>query len=1338
MPIENKVTQYSYYSDIIDKVLEDPEKYKNSIPNIEQLGNKIYNESSVRDTGVNNYLDEAKKAEEKELKKSRKNAELYGFIPGEWLPDWVKSGYNNSIEGLGYQIATGQSFFNIGTYAEDPKDYPILEDIGSTVMSFMTLTDMGTILAGGGLAGSVANIGYKKAAQQTVKGLIKNGITKGLGREGAEKLAKETVETIVNENKFKATQLLMNPTTGGGLTKEIATKIVETGAKKLPDKIMSQTISGAGGLGFYSGIQSTLGQQVNTGDISAVQVLKDTAVGAGLGGLTAGSGQAFGKYLTNKLGAPITSTQKFAHETAIKALETAEFGIATPLLEGRVPEAKDFAHAAGVIGSLKVIHKIPSTAKKLAGMDNPTYGLKEASGEMAKARMSTEQSEAVWKSKKGVELKNVTFDFSDKKGKIIRGKDVKTDKDIIITEKEFKEQGFARDRSGMSIDKLTNSRRSETFGRKKTLNISDSEFRDRVEGITGKKLDPKKNKTGYSKLSHIEQIKLLDLLRKESLQKDIFNAHKAEGYDNFFIPKSVLFSKVIPFMQVKNRVRTKQGQKTITEINEIDARSMTISGTFIQDLKNTGVLYTGGRLGRLFGKNKVMTNEGEIRLTTEKKAKAYAEDLGKRLDSAEINPKTGKSYQLDVDVVKVRKILNKLFYISQKAGLDVSGFRENYFPHRYKQKYIDILGSDINKILAKDPAYQGGKLNETEAILKDITNTLNKEVSLETKQILEAVGQNLSRETGVNREKGLALAFMQVRDTIFGQRYAIAGNIERERTVDLPKSIKDKVLEYDARLVLTKYVSDAAKRISQVEKWGKDFEIFESRVSELSKLQDQAFNEGNYKASNILSGEIKLLNQAVDSFTNMIEVNPSKNWESPIARKWLKGLVDFEVGTKIGLGYATIPNITQTFISTAVRAGYWNTFKGAYNLVTNPEITLSNGKKIKYKDLIGSSGISQLSVFQMVSGLEPSSGFFGKFADGLTRASGFQGMNKINQMLAAATGREYVKNLIDVANGKGTGLSRFKSKNWAKDNLKELGLPENIKELTKRQDLESMYRFSRDTQLQRNILNDPLIFNDPRFRPLFLFKRFGLKQFNWVREQVARDVKNGNIMPILRLGVGGAFGGSFVIWSKKKLNNFLAGEDEVFDENRLFLPGLPPGTPLGTGGSDVNTDMSKFTWGDFFDLVGSVGAFGFIGDILANEDKIRAVEFLFKPAIGQDADKFLKALQSVYKDINDYGIGVGTAQRSIKYFSPIFGTAPRRLAQQFQTKGQEETYVKYRRGIVRGRILDYLLDGNNEEAGKTISAWNRTYPEKAFFYDDIGAEALFDRLEKKYKKRLNP
>ena len=342
-------------------------------------------------------------------------------------------------------------------------------------------------------------------------------------------------------------------------------------------------------------------------------------------------------------------------------------------------------------------------------------------------------------------------------------------------------------------------------------------------------------------------------------------------------------------------------------------------------------------------------------------------------------------------------------------------------------------------------------------------------------------------------------------------------------------------------------------------------------------------------------------------------------------------------------------------------------------------------------------------------------------------------MNKFNQYLAAAAGREYVKGLIKAKDSKITAR-----RNWAKENLKELGLPDNVKKLTKRQDLESMYRFSRDAQLQRNVLNDPLSFNDPRIRPFILFKRFGYKQANWIREQVVRDVKYGNVLPILRLGVGGALGGSFVIWARKKLNNILSGEDEVFDETRLFLPGLPPGTPLGTSGSDVNTDMSKFTWSDFFDIAGAVGAMGFISDIVANEDRIRALEFLVKPAIAQDSHKFLVALQKIYKDIEDYGVGVGSAQRSLKYFAPMFGTTPRRLAQKFETEGQKETYIRYRRGIVRGRILDYLIDGKDKDASKTLLAWNRSYPEESLFYDDIGIDAIFERLENKYKKRLNP
>ena len=303
MPPEETLSPYSYYSDLIDRVIEDPSSYQNSISNVERAGNKLYNQDEVGDNQPVNYLSEAKKIEEDKIAESSVDRDLYGFIPGEWLPDWVKHGYNNSIEGLGYQIATGKSYFDIGTYAQDEKDYPFLEDIGSTVTSFLTITDLATIAGGGIGAGAIANMGYKKAAQKTIQGLIRKNATKGLGKEGAEKLARETVEKIVSENKLKASQLLVNAGSkkgiGGGITTELATEIVEAGAKKLPSKIMSEAIGGAGGLGAYSGIQSMLNQEIQTGDISAVQTLKDTAIGTGLGFITAGSGAGTASTGTN-------------------------------------------------------------------------------------------------------------------------------------------------------------------------------------------------------------------------------------------------------------------------------------------------------------------------------------------------------------------------------------------------------------------------------------------------------------------------------------------------------------------------------------------------------------------------------------------------------------------------------------------------------------------------------------------------------------------------------------------------------------------------------------------------------------------------------------------------------------------------------------------------------------------------------------------------------------------------------------------------------------------------------------------------------------------------------
>ena len=53
----------------------------------------------------------------------------------DWLPDFVKQGYNQSITGMARELSIGKKPFDIENY--DPKVY---EDIGSSVVSlFLSL-----------------------------------------------------------------------------------------------------------------------------------------------------------------------------------------------------------------------------------------------------------------------------------------------------------------------------------------------------------------------------------------------------------------------------------------------------------------------------------------------------------------------------------------------------------------------------------------------------------------------------------------------------------------------------------------------------------------------------------------------------------------------------------------------------------------------------------------------------------------------------------------------------------------------------------------------------------------------------------------------------------------------------------------------------------------------------------------------------------------------------------------------------------------------------------------------------------------------------------------------
>ena len=690
--------KYSYYTDLLDNAVSNQDAYSDSIETLQYYTDRLNQPFESPDKNYEYYEPQAMEQATAEVKEPREDPELYGFIPGKWLPDWVKAGYNNSIEGLSYNIATGKQVYDLGNY--DPQNEGFLEDIGATIVSFLTPTDVAAMYLGGGLGGFAVRSATKKAATEAIKVGVGSGLKSGI--------AKKTVETLVSKNATQATQLLMK----NNVKKDVAEKVIADATKKVSNKIYAETAQGATGLGFYSGLQSSLGQKVQTGDISFVQTLSDASKGAVLGGVTAGTGKAMNNYLIGKLGTPGTKTEALTRNIAVKALEAAEFGILSPTLEGRMPEPKDFAHAAGVIGGLTITKAIPKNIKKLAGREDQLLTAKEFTSEAAKAQYKMEGKEQVWKSKDGTELSNVTFRdklVDGKKEYVVKGKlNIKgkeTNQELELSGSEFTEKGFARKRAGKDAKEIENGRRKEAFGRKRKLKLSDEEFRAEVEGITGRKVDSKKHKTGWSQLSKIEQIKLLDNFRKQSLSEKIFKEFKNEGYEEYLIPKRKI-SKIIPqfLQQAKNRARTQFGQQTVLDINRADARGITLGGSFIQELAEKG-LYRGGMFGKIFGRFKIETPEGVKTIRTEKQAKLYFEDLGRRLGK--------KENQLDPDVVGIRKVLDDIFKRAEKSGVPVAGFRENYFPNHIKQDFLDKIGNDIFKIINEDSAFAGTKLHQS-------------------------------------------------------------------------------------------------------------------------------------------------------------------------------------------------------------------------------------------------------------------------------------------------------------------------------------------------------------------------------------------------------------------------------------------------------------------------------------------------------------------------------------------------------------------------------------------------------------------------------------------------
>ena len=393
----NGRTPYGYHDDLLNNAVANQDTYQPYEEGLQKIGDRLNQPFDIPSKDYSYYENQGQQMASDEVTSSKEDPDLFGFVPGEWLPDWVKIGYNNSIEGLSRQLVTGEKRWDVP--AEVENNLGTMEDIGATLMSFLTLTDMGAMYFGGGIGGFAVKGAVKEAAKQAIKQGVKTKLTKNL--------SKDVVQKVVQQNAPRAVQLLVN---NGKVKQEVAEKVIESASKKVTNKLITErAVTGATGLGFYSGLQSGLGQEVRTGDISLVQTLADASRGAVLGAVTAGSGSALNSHLISKLGVPKTAAQKLAHSTAVKALEVGEFGTLSPALEGRMPEWKDYVHAAGTIGGLTIVNKTPKYAKKLMNMENPKLSMDSFGKEIAEAQFKTARKNDIWKNNEGEQITNVEF-----------------------------------------------------------------------------------------------------------------------------------------------------------------------------------------------------------------------------------------------------------------------------------------------------------------------------------------------------------------------------------------------------------------------------------------------------------------------------------------------------------------------------------------------------------------------------------------------------------------------------------------------------------------------------------------------------------------------------------------------------------------------------------------------------------------------------------------------------------------------------------------------------------------------------------------------------------------
>ncbi len=1293
---------------------------------------------------------------------------IWSLFPEDKIPNVLKQGYNHSIEGLAHKALTGKNFYDLGNYSPG-----ILSDIASTMISFVASpTDYLTL----GLGGAVAKTAAKPLLGRTTNALVKGGMP----RTEAIKSAQLGMEQLLQKS---APISLRNEFKKGGLSQKV---LSEFGKVNKAGSI--------GSIGFYSGLQSALIQEAEEGEVSLAKSLYDgtkaglTLYGGMVGGKALSSAMTkgkFGKHISELMN-ETTPQAKLARLSATKGVEIASFGTAPAVFETiegnpRFPHPAEYAHALGVVGGLTVARG----------------AVKLASGQPAKQRVTKLKKEDIALEEKGIKgtlTKEAEMAAREQVGRKI---DIQEDFKFFRTDgTTIVEAARIRDKKLNDIIKIT-LRKSENPQIQKDIDIanknnlpyqikiSKQDYINKYKNISDDRSIPAN--------ASINQISKINFKEAKKLSKEQGVSDK-----EFDIRYKQIKDRSPETLDVEINRRIRRFYEAEKEIPKI-VQSLKKDPKFVQDVAN--VEY-GTTFSRILGKNlynKFMDFAGPAEASVKSPIGKKAFDVldnfqyqnriqinkylgpGGLLDKAGYNTKTpskekkllgqvlskeininnlkkgqtfvmdGKNYKFNViDPSRVRKTFNIAYRDAVNAKIDVAKFEPNYFPRYYKSDVLRQLRIDIDNIArkAQKQGYEANEIfnkNENTTLKKEFNNFIKKEIkegnySKDFRKLIyqyanvDALGRPKKTPPGVkfNFKSNFVQGFTKLREDTGSSIFDRNNNYSLTKNRLKENKVPQELLEINTDAFLSRYFTSVAKSISHSKNFGQDGAYLKGIGSALNAL-------ANDPRSKVTIKDFKNFEQIVKMTTGAIEFDPKFNW-SQGTKSFLQDVTSFQVGTKIGLGFAVIPNLSQLSISVALKTGYGPLINAALNYKTKAEYKkFVNSVAYNYKDIMDAS---------IGTSLEGST-LAGKFANLTTnrffglpiigKALSFNRINEINFKMSAVTSYEYLLKQQSIAQGKGA-LGKLQSQRTkAKMELKKAGFDDFNTNLSLKDPKSKTYdklqkyafTFARDFQLQKNVLRDPKFANDPRFRPFFLFKRFGYRQADLFSKVLREEGKNPAMY--LRLAASGLFGLGLVMPAKELLSRFLAGEeiyDPKYNLNNTVLDIKQDGS--------ISEAISQYSLNDVIDGIASVGAIGTVSDILAGESFLESVEFALKPVIFADLDKAYDATSRFFTDINGYGIG-GAFKRTPKNLAPIFGTGVRRVTQRFATEKQEEDYVKYRKGLVRGQILDALAVGDNKTSIRLLNEWNRVYGfQNPIMYEDVDYDDVAKRIITKAEKRRRP